>query len=107
MFQSVRNEKVAVYGTEHFYPFFGADLSNRVSRKFGPFDGPTVEKCRAWRRLLAADEYRYVVVAHDPFSGGIPNESWVSSDPAATPVLRRGNTTVYRVNGRIDPKGCA
>jgi hypothetical protein len=106
MFQSVRNERVAVYGTEHFYPFFGADLSNRVSRKYGPFDGPTVEQCRAWRRLLAADEYRYVVVAHDLYAGGIPNESWVSGDPAATPVQRRGNTTVYRINGRIDPKGC-
>jgi hypothetical protein len=107
MFQSFRDEKVAVYGTEHFYPFFGADLSNRVSRRFGPFNGPQVEKCRAWRRLLAADEYRYVVVAHDQFAGGIPDESWVSGDPAATPVLRRGNTTVYRINGRIDPKGCA
>jgi hypothetical protein len=107
MFQSLRNEKVAVYGTEHFYPFFGADLSNRVSRKFGPFDGPTLQQCRAWRRVLAADEYRYVVVAHDPYAGGIPNERWVSSDPAATPVLQRGNTTVYRINGRIDPQGCA
>jgi hypothetical protein len=107
MFQSVREEKVAVYGTEHFYPFFGADLSNRVSRRFGPFNGPQVEKCRAWRRLLATDEYRYVVVAHDQFAGGIPDESWVSGDPAATPVLRRGNTTVYRINGRIDPNGCA
>jgi hypothetical protein len=106
MFRNVRNERVALFGTEHFYPFFGADLSNRVSREQGPTHGSPVERCRDWRRLLDAGRYDYVVVAHDLFALA-PDDEWVAADPAATEVLHSGDATVYRVNGTFDPSSCA
>jgi hypothetical protein len=106
MFRDVHNEKVALFGTEHFYPFFGADLSNRVSRQNPPTSGSPVDLCRRWRRLINAGRYGYVVVAHEVFSIA-PQDEWIADDPAATKVLHSGNSTVYRVHGVFDPGGCS
>jgi hypothetical protein len=106
MFRDVHNEKVALFGTEHFYPIFGVDLSNQVSRKQGPTDGSRIERCRDWRRLIDSGGYRFVVVAHEPFALA-PEDVWIEADPAASAVLHSGDTTVYRVNGAFDPNGCS
>jgi hypothetical protein len=106
MFHDVHNKKVALFGTEHFYPFFGVDLSNRVSREPGPSSGSPVERCRGWRRLIDAGGYDYVVVAHDMFSIS-PDDVWIAADPAATEVLHSGDATVYRVHGSFDPGTCS
>ena len=106
MFHDVHNEKVALFGTEHFYPFFGVDLSNRVSREQGPSRGSPVERCRGWRRLIDAGDYDYVVVAHDLFALS-PDDEWIAADPAATEVLHSGNASVYRVHGSFDPATCS
>jgi hypothetical protein len=106
MFHDVHNKKVALFGTEHFYPFFGVDLSNRVSREPGPSSGSPVERCRGWRRLIGAGGYDYVVVAHDLFAIS-PDDEWIAADPAATEVLHSGDATVYRVHGSFDPGTCS
>jgi hypothetical protein len=105
MFHDVHNANVALFGTEHFYPFFGVDLSNRVSREPGPSRGSAVERCRGWRRLIDAGGYDYVVVAHDLFAIA-PDDEWIAADPAATEVLHSGDATVYRVHGSFDPNTC-
>ena len=105
MFHDVHDKSVALFGTEHFYPFFGVDLSNRVSREQGPAHGSPVERCQGWRRLLDAGHYDYVVVAHDLFALA-PDDDWIATDPAATEVLHSGDATVYRVNGTFDPSSC-
>jgi hypothetical protein len=106
MFHDVHNERVALFGTEHFYPFFGVDLSNRVSREQGPSRGSPVERCQGWRRLIDAGDYNYVVVAHDLFALA-PDDEWIAADPAATEVLHSGDATVYRVHGSFDPATCS
>jgi hypothetical protein len=105
MFRDVHNKKIALFGTEHFYPFFGVDLSNRVSREQGPSRGSPTERCRGWRRLIDAGGYDYVVVAHDLFALA-PDDEWIADDPAANDVLHSGNATVYRVRGSFDPSTC-
>jgi hypothetical protein len=105
MFHDVHDKKIALFGTEHFYPFFGVDLSNRVSREQGPSRGSPVERCRGWRRLIDAGGYDYVVVAHDLFALA-PDGEWIAADPAASEVLHSGNATVYRVRGSFDPSTC-
>jgi hypothetical protein len=105
MFRDVHNKKIALFGTEHFYPFFGVDLSNRVSREHGPSRGSPVELCRGWRRLIDTGGYDYVVVAHDLFALA-PDDDWIAADPAATEVLHSGDATVYRVHGSFDPGTC-
>jgi hypothetical protein len=106
MFHDVHNEKIALFGTEHFYPFFGVDLSNRVSRQQGPSRGSPVERCQGWRRLIDAGDYDYVVVAHDLFALA-PDDEWIAADRAATEVLHSGDATVYRVHGSFDPATCS
>jgi hypothetical protein len=106
MFHDVHNERVALFGTEHFYPFFGVDLSNRVSREQGPSRGSPVERCQGWRRLIDAGDYNYVVVAHDLFALA-PDDEWIAADRAGTEVLHSGDATVYRVHGSFDPATCS
>ena len=105
MFRDVHNAKVALFGTEHFYPFFGVDLSNEVSRNQVLTGGSAIDQCRGWRRIIDAGRYSYVVVAHDAFAIA-PQDEWIADDPAATEVLHSGNTTVYRVHGVFDPSMC-
>lgn len=106
IFSDLRDQRVALIGTEHFYPFFGNDLSNRVSRVNGPHRGSPTQRCRIWRERIAAGKFDYLVLAHQPFSFDVPDESWISSDRAATPIRRAGSTTVYRIRGAFDPDTC-
>jgi hypothetical protein len=104
MFQDVRNAKVEVLGTEHFYPLFGRDLSNDIGRKVV---ASADADCTHWRQLLNDQHYRYIVIAHDDLSLGIANEAWVSTDPGVTEVLHAGDATVYEVVHPLDPNTCA
>jgi hypothetical protein len=104
-FRDIRDEKVAVFGTEHLYPAFGLDLSNRVAKVPAPAGDSDSELCARWRERLS--DYAYVVIAHQPLASPGPDEEWVASDAAATVVLVDGNATVYRVDGTLDPDGCA
>jgi hypothetical protein len=102
LFQRIGNARVEVLGTEKFYPFFGSNLDNDVSRRVAS----GAADCRAWRQLIVDNRYTYVVVAHDFLSLGIPDERWVSADPAARPVLHDDDLTVYRIDGVLDPNTC-
>ena len=89
------------------YPLFGTDLSNRVEfvgeeRPHGGFVAPST--CRAWRRLLDAGGYDYVVASRDRIEPGKapypPTARWTEG-PGATVVLRKPPTVVFRLSGRF------
>jgi hypothetical protein len=103
-FQDLSDERVAVFGTEHFYPLFGIDLSNRVLRIASPDQSSAAQECRSWRAALG--DFNYIVIGHQQFSEPGPDEAWIADDPATSPVLRDGDATVYRVDGILDPSGC-
>ena len=103
-FRHVHGARVALAGSEHFYPLFGLDLSNRVSRAVGPVHGSAPARCRAWRRSLAG--FDYLVLAHELYSTDVPVDAWISTDPAARLLLRDGTASVYRLRRPLDPAGC-
>ncbi|HTL84336.1 MAG TPA: hypothetical protein VL856_04095 [Acidimicrobiia bacterium] len=105
MFDNVKGEKVEILGTEHFYPFFGSDLSNDVGRTLVT-GGLNAFDCTRWIKLFNDEHYRYIVIAHERFAVGIPNEGWVSRDPAAVPIGHAGSATAYRIDGPLDPRTC-
>ncbi len=94
------------------YPLFGADLSNHVQfigeeRPHGGFEPPTT--CRAWRKELNEGNYDYVVATRDRIEPGKPvypqQASWTEG-PAATPLLRKPPTVVFKLAGKLDPSLC-
>ncbi len=107
LFRDVRHEDVGVFGTLETYPMFGLDFSNRVSTVKGPQTGPEPERCRTWLRMLGATQYRYLVLTHLPLADPGPPEPWIAADPAATELLHDGDTTVYRIDGQLDPASCS
>ena len=95
------------------YPLFGTDLSNRVEfvgeeRPHGGFVAPST--CRAWRRLLDAGGYDYVVASRDRIEPGKPpypeTARWTEG-PGATVVLRKPPTVVFKLSGQLDPSTCS
>lgn len=105
MFRDVEDARVAVAGTEHYYPLFGLDLSNDVSKVTGPARGSEQERCRSWRTSLSG--FDYIVLARELVSNtDVPAETWVARDQAAHAVLRDGDATVYRIDGSLDPDRC-
>ena len=116
--------RIAVVGFVRTYPLFGNELSNRVEQvaRRGPHGAfLPIRSCRAWRAALAAGNYRYAVTsppllpyspegvifgaAFDPKRS--PEAAWTRTDPAATPVVRDGRITVFRLDGAPDPSACA
>jgi hypothetical protein len=106
LFRKIDNERVAVLGTEHFYPFFGLKLSNFVSAPNGPTRGSEIKRCREWREVLRDGRYTYVVVAHDILAHPPPDEAWLISDSSVRTVHRDRDTVVFRIDGALDPNGC-
>jgi hypothetical protein len=97
------------------YGFYGADLSNRVvylgaKGPHGAFDA--IPTCRAFRAAVNAAGLDYLVTA--PFLNFIhpgdpipsPEAGWLRGESAATPIVRSGPVTVWRVRGKLDPAGC-
>jgi hypothetical protein len=110
--RDVSGARIATTGTRQ-YPLFGTDLSNEVEfvgedRPHGGFVAPS--GCRDWRRLLDQGGYDYVVATRDRIERGKgaypPAAAWTAS-PQARVLLRRPPTVVYRLDGRLDPAGCA
>jgi hypothetical protein len=105
------DSRIATTSTRQ-YPLFGTDLSNRVEfvgeeRPHGGFVAPST--CRAWRRLLDAGDYDYVIASRDRIETGKPpypeTARWTEG-PNATVVLRKPPTVVFKLNGRLDPSTC-
>jgi len=107
VFRDVHDQKVAVFGTEQLYPMFGLDVSNRVSKVEAPPGESDAELCAGWREALAAGGYRYIVMGREPWTNLGPADAWIKSDAAVTQVFRDRDAEVYRVDGALDPAGCA
>jgi hypothetical protein len=97
------------------YGFYGTDLSNHVIYlgKKGPHGAyNAIPTCTAFRTAVNAANLDYLVTT--PFLNFIhtgepvpsPEAGWLRNDEAATPIKRDGPTTIWRINGKLDPKAC-
>jgi hypothetical protein len=97
------------------YGFFGTDLSNRVvylgeKGPHGAYDA--IPACAAFRTAVNAADLDYLVTS--PFLNFIstsdpvpsPEARWLRGEPTVKPLLRSGPVTVWKVRGRLDPRGC-
>jgi hypothetical protein len=109
--RNVSGARIATTGTRQ-YPLFGTDLSNRVEflgveRDHGGFEAPST--CRAYRRLLDAGDYDYVVATRDRLDPGRPpyppQAKWTAG-PGAEVILRKPPTVVFKLKGPLDPSAC-
>jgi hypothetical protein len=108
--QPLRDARIALAGSTRQYQLYGRDLSNRVEyvgRRLADGGYGLVRSCRDWRRALNGGRYDYVVAAAGDFLGGVSQElprevAWTGADPAASPLLTRGELTVFRLRDRLD-----
>jgi len=109
--QGIDHARIATTSTRQ-YPLFGRDLSNHVDfigeeQPHGGFTAPAT--CRAYRELLNAGHYDYVVTSRDRIEPGKPiyppSASWTAG-PGAKVILRTPPTVVYELKEPLDPSGC-
>lgn len=105
------NLRIAIVGTPLQYPLYGTDLSNHVQYLGLRKDHGTyvpIQDCATWRRTLNEGRYQYVVTAANVlFADYTPTEErWTRSDPAATLLARDRATSLFRLDGMLDPAGC-
>jgi hypothetical protein len=102
------------------YGFYGADLSNYVQYigvpgPDGTYRLPT--SCRQFRRQINAGHYDYLILSQYTQDSPdapywFPIYAWVKTDPALKLVVEEPDIVpepdyVYKVNGRLNPAGCA
>ena len=102
------------------YGFYGRDLDNYVQYIGVPGPDGTYRlatTCREFRRRINAGDYNYLIVsqytqdsADSPY--WYPIYAWVKTDPALEEVIAEPEVTpqpdyVFKVNGKLDPAGCA
>jgi hypothetical protein len=105
-FRNVTDARVAVFGTDETYPMFGVDGSNRVRRGDDAAIALTDDFCRDWRRAIAGN-YDYVVLTLYGIGNYRKPSGWIiRTDDAATLVVRDGRSSVYRLDGGLDPTTC-
>jgi hypothetical protein len=108
---SISNTRIATTGTRQ-YPLYGRELSNHVQyvgvrKPHGGLVAPTT--CRAWRRLLNASHYDYVIATRDrlePNKPPYPRAAAWTAGPWAEVVLAKPPTKVYKLRGPLDPSAC-
>jgi hypothetical protein len=97
------------------YGFFGTDLSNHVLYlgEKGPHGAyNAIPTCQAFRTAVNTADLDYLVTTpflnflhtDDPIPS--PEARWLRNDPAATPIKRDGPTTIWKLNGKLDPSAC-
>jgi hypothetical protein len=119
----VRDSRIGLAGTTIGflgYGFYGKDLSNRVfylgqEDPHGSFNA--IRTCTAFRRAVNGAALNYLITgpflnfAHQSRPIFSPESGWVRGEPAVRPISRDGTgktqVTVWRVDGRLDPAGCA
>jgi hypothetical protein len=97
------------------YGFYGPDLSNEVV--YLGAKGPhhafnAIPTCRRFRAAVNAADLDYLVTSpflnflhpEDPIPS--PEARWLRGESAVRPVLRSGEVTLWKVDGRLDPAGC-
>ncbi|HEX3173132.1 MAG TPA: hypothetical protein VHQ43_02795 [Solirubrobacterales bacterium] len=110
--RSVSGARMATTSTRQ-YPLYGTDLSNHVQyvgeeKPHGGFEAPRT--CPAWRRLLNAGHYDYVVATRDriePAKPPYPPTATWTAGPWAETVLAKPPTKVYKLKGPLDPSACS
>ncbi|HEX7059610.1 MAG TPA: hypothetical protein VF176_07150 [Solirubrobacterales bacterium] len=109
--RTISDARIATTSTRQ-YPLYGTDLSNHVDyigieRPHGGFIAPAT--CQAWRRLLNAGDYDYVVASFDRTATGKrafpPSSAW-TEDSHATLVLSKPPTVVFKLRSSLDPSAC-
>jgi hypothetical protein len=118
-----RDRRIGLAGTTTGflgYGFYGKDLSNRViylgrEGPHGAFNA--IRSCSEFRRAVNDADLDYLVTgpflnfAHQSKPKFSPEAGWIRGDPAVTPVNRDGagveTVTIWRVEARLDPGGCA
>jgi hypothetical protein len=115
--QGVEGARIGLAGTTAGfagYGFYGPDLSNRVIYLGEP--GPhgaynALPTCQAFRGAVDEADLDYIVTApflnfiHSSKPVASPEARWLRGAPV-TPVLHKGEITVWRVNGPLDPTAC-
>jgi hypothetical protein len=97
------------------YGFYGTDLTNRViylgeEGAHGAFNA--IPTCAAFRTAVNDADLDYLVTA--PFLNFLhpgnpipsPEARWLRGARTVEPILREGNVTVWKVQGRLDPSAC-
>jgi hypothetical protein len=122
--QNLSEKRIGVAGSGQMffgqYGFYGRNLDNYV--QYIGVEGPEgtyrlATTCRRFRRLINEGDYDYLITsrytqdaADSPY--WYPIYAWVKTDPALEQVLEEPEITpqpdyVFRVNGELDPDGCA
>jgi len=107
--QGLHDQRIGVSGILQ-YGLYGEDLSNHVQflGKVGSDHSfREIRDCRTWRRVVDAGDYDYVITM--PRYGGnrAPQARWTEQPGVTTRVLRSEPVTVFRLDGELDPAGCA
>ncbi|MGA9372706.1 MAG: hypothetical protein WBV53_12740, partial [Solirubrobacterales bacterium] len=108
------------------YVFYGDDLSNHVQyiARHGPHGAYLpiaseaaqndvarnwVAQCEEWRNAVNDGGYRYLVIGPDQRTQSrLPIEAvWTGTDPAATKLESRDDDFVFKIDGDLNPGGCA
>ncbi len=121
---NLSDKRIAIAGSGEIffgqYGFYGRNLDNYV--QYIGVEGPDgtyrlATSCRQFRRLLNEGDYDYLVLsqytqdsADSPY--WYPIYAWVKSDPALEVEVEEPDITpqpdyVFKVNGKLDPAGCA
>jgi hypothetical protein len=102
---------VEVLGTPEVYPFFGAELGNRVEDRSGQLhlEAPVpADPCVHWRTELAGADT--IVISGFGFVmrrfSAAERTQIFEDDPAVTTVFDDGERAIYRVDGDLDPSAC-
>jgi hypothetical protein len=118
------DKRIGIVGSSEIifgqFGFYGADLSNHVEYIGVPGPDGTYRlatTCRQFRRRINAGEYDYVIMSKDTQDSSeaeywYPIYAWVKTDPALKLVVEEPAIVpqadyVFRVDGKLDPAGCA
>ncbi|HET9120017.1 MAG TPA: hypothetical protein VFN72_05755 [Solirubrobacterales bacterium] len=111
--------RIAVAGTSgayNQYGFYGDKVDNYVQyvgRHLPEADFRAIETCAAFRQAVNDGDYDYLITTpeldlNNPADASpSPERGWVKNDPALQEVLHASRVSVFRVNGRLSPAGCA
>ena len=119
-----QNKRIGIAGSSEIifgqYGFYGGHLNNSVDYIGVPGPHGTYRlatTCRQFRRRINAGDYDYLIISK--FTQDSPEAeywypiyAWVKSDPAlklvlAEPTIFPQADYVFRVDGKLDPAGCA
>jgi hypothetical protein len=118
------DKRIGIIGSSEIifgqYGFYGADLSNRVQYigqkgPHGAYRLPT--SCEQYRRLVNEGDYDYLIMSENTQDSPqaeywYPIYDWTRTDPAVKQIIAEPKITpqpdyVFRVDGKMDPAGCA